>query len=392
MKLSPPTRVSDIRMSAGKAGPAPRSGLMRMFWKRRHFMLLVVLPTIIAGIYLYGFAAGQYVSEARFVVRGRQDTRTASASLGSALGAATGFKQAPEEALTVRDYLQSHDAAEALKQRIGLLDIYRRPEADRLARLWDPEMPAEFLLMYYKHMNTVEVDTTGGITTIRALAFRPEDAQRVAEEQLRLSEEFVNQLSARTREESLRTAQEELDRAEHRIVAAQAGVAEWREREQAVDPANIAQIGQQGMVALEAALNAARTELQEKSNYMRADNPTIVNLRNRIVALQARVQTERNRMTIGNEALPERIGTYERLMQEREFATKQLASATASLEAARMEAQRQQLFLARVVQPNLAEYPLYPRAAIFLLSLFAVLSMTYGVGWLLLAGVREHAL
>lgn len=395
MKLSPPTRVSDIPLSAGRMRPAaaaPRSALLRMLWRRRFFLLLVGLPTLIAAIYLYGIAAGQYVSEARFVVRGQQESRGSTSSLGEMLGAAAGFKQVPAEALTVRDYLESHDAIEALKERLGLVEIYRRPEADFLARLWSPSLPAELMALYYHHMNTVAVDNTGGITTIRARAFRPEDAQRVAEEQLRLSEEFVNKLSSRAREASVNFAEGELRRAEQRVIAAQTAITEWRQREQAVDPVSLAQINQAGFAALEKELNTARTELQEKSAFMRPDNPQIATLRNRIRALQTRIQIERDRLTTGTEALPERISAFERLAQEREFANKQLASATASLEMARMEAQRQQLFLARVVQPNLAEYPLYPRGAVFLLSFFAVLSMLYGVGWLLLTGVREHAL
>ena len=396
MKLSPPTRVSDIPLSAGRARPAavaPRSALLRMLWRRRFFLLFVGLPTLIAAIYLYGIAAGQYVSEARFVVRGQQDARgAASSSLGEMLGAAAGFKQVPAEALTVRDYLESHDAIEALKERVALVELYRRPEADWLARLWSPNLPAELMELYYHHMNKVVVDNTGGITTIQARAFRPEDARRVAEEQLRLSEAFVNKLSSRARESSVNFAEGELRRAEQRVIAAQTAITEWRQREQAVDPVSLAQINQAGFAALEKELNTARTELQEKSAFMRPDNPQIATLRNRIRALQTRIQIERDRLTTGDEALPERISVFERLAQEREFANKQLASATASLEMARMEAQRQQLFLARVVEPNLAEYPLYPRAAIFLISLFAVLSMLYGVGWLLIAGVREHAL
>jgi capsular polysaccharide transport system permease protein len=391
MKLSPPTRVSDIPLTAGRPRMARQAWPLRMLWKRRFFLLFVMLPTLLAGIYFYAFAAGQYVSEARFVVRGRQESRGGSA-LSEALGAATGFKQMPEEAVTVRDYLQSHDAVEALKRRIGLIDIYRRPEADRVARLWDPDLPAEFLQLYYNHMNTIRVDTTAGITTIQARAFRPEDAQQVAEAQLAISEEFINQLSSRARTASVENAQAELDRAEQRVVGAQLALTEWRQREQAVDPAGIAQISQQGFAALETALNASRTELQEKSNYMRGDNPQIANLRNRIAALEARIQTERSRLSTGTQALPERLAVFERLSLEREFATKQLASAAASLEAARMDAQRQQLFLSRVVQPNLAEYPLYPKSALTLFSIFAVLSMTYGVAWLLIQGVREHAL
>jgi capsular polysaccharide transport system permease protein len=241
-------------------------------------------------------------------------------------------------------------------------------------------------------MNTVTVDTTGGITTIQARAFRPEDAQRMAEAQLAISEEFINQLSSRARAVSVQNAQAELERAEQRVVGSQLALTEWRQREQAVDPAGIAQIGQQGFAALETALNTTRTELQEKSSYMRADNPQIASLRNRIAALEARIATERTRLSTGEAALPERLAVFERLSLEREFATKQLASAVASLETARMDAQRQQLFLSRVVQPNLAEYPLYPKAALTLFSIFGVLAMTYGVAWLLIQGIREHAL
>jgi len=391
MKLSPPTRVSDIPLTAARPRMARPAWPLRMLWKRRFFLLLVMLPTVLAGVYLYGIAAGQYVSEARFVIRGRQEARGGSA-LSEALGAATGFKQMPEEAITVRDYLQSHDAVEKLRERAGLIDIYRRPEADRLARLWGPDMPAEFLQIYYNHMNSVTVDATGGITTIQARAFRPEDARRMAEAQLAISEEFVNQLSSRARAASVESAQAELDRAEQRVVDAQLALTEWRQREQAVDPTGIAAIGQQGFAALENALNSTRTELQEKSSFMRADNPQIVTLRNRIAALEARIAAERARLATGEAALPERLATFERLSLEREFATKQLASAAASLETARMDAQRQQLFLSRVVQPNLAEYPLYPKAALTLFSIFGVLAMTYGVGWLLIQGVREHAL
>jgi capsular polysaccharide transport system permease protein len=78
------------------------------------------------------------------------------------------------------------------------------------------------------------------------------------------------------------------------------------------------------------------------------------------------------------------------LLLEREFATKALASATASLETARLEAERQQLYLEAVVAPNESDYPLYPERlrAIFLIVTSALL--LYGIGWLVSASVREH--
>ncbi|MFC3125385.1 capsule biosynthesis protein [Pseudoroseomonas globiformis] len=395
MKLSPPTRASDAALS-GSARPVPArpatrsSPLARALWKRRFYLLLVVLPTLLAGLYFYGFAAGQYVSEARFIVRSKQDNSGANA-LGAMIGAA-GFKQSNEESLAVRDYLQSHDALQALVRDTGLIELYRRPEADLLARLWLADPPAELLKFYHGGMNAVVNDATSGITTIRSRAFRPEDAQRIAAEQMRLSEEFVNHLSASARAETLRVANEELGRAEQRVIDSQVAVTEWRQREQALDPTRSAAIGIEGIGSLEGSLIAARAELQEKSAFMRPDNPQIVLLRNRIASLQSEIGEQRRRLTLGGESLPTQVARYERLLLEREFADKQLASATVSLETARLDAQRQQLFLARVVEPNLADYPLYPRAALIILSLFAVLSILYGIGWMLVAGIREHAL
>ncbi|HWX50046.1 MAG TPA: capsule biosynthesis protein [Roseomonas sp.] len=395
MKLSPPTRASDAGLtgtaSSRPAGKPRRSPLARTLWRRRFYLLLVVLPTLLTAAYLYLFAAGQYVSEARFLVRSRQENNGAATALGQMIGAA-GFKQAGEEALAVRDYLQSHDALYALVNNIDLIGLYRRPEADLLSRFWFEHPPVEFLELYYESMTTVKNDATSGITTIRARAFRPEDARLIAEEQLRLSEAFVNRLSARAREETLRVANEELKRAEQRVLDSQAALTAWRRQEQAVDPTKNAAIGLEGLGSLEAALTATRAELQEKSAYMRPDNPTIAKLHNRISSLQTEIAEQRRRMTQGGEALPGQLAAYERLLLEREFADKQLASATASLETARLDAQRQQLFLSRVVEPNLAEYPLYPRAGYIVLSVFVVLSALYGIGWMLFAGIREHAL
>jgi capsular polysaccharide transport system permease protein len=125
--------------------------------------------------------------------------------------------------------------------------------------------------------------------------------------------------------------------------------------------------------------------------FMRPDNPALQVTRNRIAALERQIAAERSRRTQGDGALSQQLAAFERLMLEREFADRQLASATASLETARMEAQRQQLYLARVVEPNLAVYPLYPRKLISVGSIFLGLSVAFGIGWLLVAGMREHA-
>ncbi|WP_419900827.1 capsule biosynthesis protein [Roseomonas sp. USHLN139] len=377
--------------------PLPRPGLkpQRGFlWKRRFYLLLVVLPTLLAGLYFYGFATGQFASQAQFVVRGRSGSGGGGGAGGGALASmmgAAGFAATSQDALAVKEFLGSHDALIALQERVGLNELYRRPEADLLARLWTEKPPAELLQIYHNHMNTITIDSTSGIITLQARAFRPDDAQRIVEEQLRMSEEFVNRLSARAREASLALAREEIARAEKRVLDSQAAVTAWRQQERSVDPQRSAQMGLDGLGALEGLLTGARAELQEKSAYMRPDNPVISGLRNRIASLQQQINEHRQRMIRGGENLPAQLAAYERLALEREFADKQLASATESLESARVDAQRQQLFVTRIVQPTMAELAMYPRAGIILLSMFIVLSVFYGIGWMMVTGVREHA-
>ncbi len=96
-------------------------------------------------------------------------------------------------------------------------------------------------------------------------------------------------------------------------------------------------------------------------------------------------------MATSGAAASQNLGEFERLSTERELARMHLASATASLERARVDAQRQQIFLLRVVEPNLAEWARYPKAFETVLYIFLCLCVAHGLAWLLIAGMREHA-
>ena len=56
-----------------------------------------------------------------------------------------------------------------------------------------------------------------------------------------------------------------------------------------------------------------------------------------------------------------KLSEYDQLLLEREFAVKSLTSALTSLENARQDSQRQQLYLERIVEPNTPDQSRYPR-------------------------------
>jgi capsular polysaccharide transport system permease protein len=298
------------------------------------------------------------------------------------------------EANSIRNFLTSLDAVMQAHEQLDLVELWRRPEADFLARLWftEPERIARF----YNHMVSVVLDPMTGVTTLRVRSFRPEDSKELAEALLGASERLVNRLSERVRGDTLRLAQQEVEIAERRVQESRAALIRFREQEQELDSAGAVQAALVLRGQLEGALAQARAELTERLQFMRPDNPALQATRNRIEALERQIAAERSRHTdissnLGGAVLARQLAAYERLMLEREFADKQLASATAGLEMARMEAQRQQLYLSRIVQPNLAVYPLYPREFTSVASIFLGLAIAYGIGWLLIVGMREHA-
>ena len=399
MKLSPPTRASEALASRGASlagAPAGRGrDARRGLGMRGWFLLLVVLPTLAVGVYFYGFAANIYESEARFVVRNRgSGNANPMADMAGASRMASLFPAArtgSEESRAVVAYADSHAAVAALKGSLDLVELWRRPEADRVAKLWWEQPEAEWLLWYYRRRVRMILDPQTGVMILRAQAFRPEDAQTLSRALLALSERLVNTLSERGSADGLRTGMEDLARAEARVAAARDALIAFREREQAFDPARSAAGAVETIGRLEGALAQARAELQERQSFMRPDNPQMQVLRNRIEALQAQIAAERGRMTRGGEAMTQQVAGFERLELERMLADRQLASATASLEAARTDAIRQQTFVLRVAEPHLPEAALYPRAAYNTLTVFVSLAMLFGVGWLLVVSAREHA-
>ena len=401
MKLSPPTTAFEApsfqapipevetRWSEGDPVPPPKPTSRLRRFLLHPFTCWVIVPTLLAIAYFYGFASPQYVSEARFVVRSRSDAP--QVSLGSMLSAAVGGGGVSSaDAFSVRDFLISHDAVRRTDERLDLRKMWGREEADILSRLWadDPER----LTKYFNSMVSVAYDSTTGVVTLRVRSFMPEDSKAIAETLLILSEQLINSLSERAREDALSIARREVGVAERRVLESREALTLFREQQHELDSAGTAQAAVATIAQLENAHIAAQAELRERQAFMREDNPGLQATRNRITALERQIAAERSRRTQGDGALSQQLAGFERLMLEREFADRQLASATASLETARIEAQRQQLYLARVVEPNLAVYPLYPRKLISVGSFFLGLSVAFGIGWLLVAGMREHAI
>jgi capsular polysaccharide transport system permease protein len=105
---------------------------------------------------------------------------------------------------------------------------------------------------------------------------------------------------------------------------------------------------------------------------------------------QSASQTAEIRATGSDQELVVLLAAYEELQVEKEFAQKAYASALSSLEAARVEASRQQRYLAVYSKPALADFALYPRKIVSPIFTFIFSIIFWGIGSLIVYAVRDH--
>jgi capsular polysaccharide transport system permease protein len=351
------------------------------------FFSLVILPTLVAAGYLYGVATHQYVSEARFVVRGPSQQ---APGLLSGLLQSAGVSRAQDDTYAVQDYMLSRDALAELVKEDGLRDIFARPEADFLSRF--PSFYGgdtfEQLFKYYLRHVDVDMDSTTGVSKLMVWTYRAEDSRRIAAALLAAGERLVNRMNDRERENQLREARKEVQLSEQRVQDVASHLADFRNKQSLLDPDKQSVPMLQAITNLQAKLSSVKLELSQ----LQPNSPLLASTRQRAAALQGQIDSAKSEITGTDSSLVPKMREFDMLTLERDFADKQLASATSSLEAARINADRQELYLEEVVQPNEPDYAAYPRRVATLVVVFASLFGLYVAGSLIIAGAREHRL
>jgi capsular polysaccharide transport system permease protein len=249
----------------------------------------------------------------------------------------------------------------------------------------------EDLYRYFQGKVTLQNDNATSITTLTVRAYDAQSARRFNEELLELSEQRVNRLNERGRHDLVTFAQAEVDQAKARASQAALALAAYRNRSGIIDPEKQAEAQMQMISKLQDSMIAAKTELAQLRRYA-PQNPRIPVVQTQIGTLKAEINRELGEVAGNRGSLAASAVQYQRLTLESEFAEKQLGGALASLEEAQNEARRKQVYVERIVQPNLPDAPIEPRR---LRGIFAALVLSllgYGILRMLLAGVREHAL
>jgi len=355
----------------------------------RAYLFCVGLPTLVTALYYLLIAAPQYLSEAHFIVMGSAAPQKPEAGLSQAISAA-----GPDmRTLAVIDFLTSNDAVAALNERVKVAEIYRKPRIDFLARIRSSPTVEEISNYLFGRAGMVHVNYNfmNFVGVIKVFAFDAEDARTVADGMLTLGDQLVDRLNQRALDDALRVARGEVKRAEDRVAAVADKITKFRTNQKELDYTKSADTILDVVGKLENDLAQARADVTAARTYMKPDSAAFVELENRVKALEGQIASQKERLTGPDGAIAPEMANYERLVLERNFANQDYQVASQALEQAYLQAQKQQLFLVRTVDAKVPQKAEYPRGILTVLTMFVTLSVMYGIGWLILAGVREHA-
>jgi capsular polysaccharide transport system permease protein len=361
---------------------------------RRSAFLCVGLPTLLAAIYYGIIASDQFVASGHMVIK--SSSSSAGAGEGLALLGIISPASTMIDVLVVNKYITSKQMLTDLGVNLDVRALYSAPKIDWISRLkpdfGEDLIHEEDLHKYWASKVTVHFDPGTGISEFAVRAFNPEDAKKIADDILVLSEKLVNRLSARAKKDALDFAKLEVDDYRKKAIDALAALAAFQERVQQVNPEAFARARSEIEGSLEGELTKLETQLDLMRKNLPEAAPGIVLGKERTSVLAEKLAQERAKSTLsqGGGSAAQILSEFAKVKLETEFAAQAYISSLRSLEVARLQAQKQALFLEAFDKPQLPESAEYPHRFTNTLLVFVVSLLVWGIGGLLVAAVREH--
>lgn len=356
----------------------------------RLFTAVVVVPTLISAIYFGLVASDVYISESKFVVRSPKSTASLT-GLGAFLQSA-GFARSADDTYTVHEYMHSRDALSGLNKDGYVQQEYSQSNIDWLSRFHTLLAGSTFedLYQYFQDKIVLNLDTASSITTLRIKSYSPEVAQQINGKLLEQGEVLINQMNDKGRQDLIAYAETELTNATQKAETAALALNAYRVRNGIYDVPAQAQIQGQLVTKLQEQLMAIQTQLDQLRSVA-PDNPQIPALKAREKSIRTEIDKQMAKVLGGgSSSLANKTGEYERLIIENKLAEKQIATALTSLDAAKSDAQKKQLYLERIVQPNKPEVALEPRRLYKVVTTAVLGLLVFGILRLMLSSVKEH--
>lgn len=388
-QAQPPEKKPAAPEVFAPARPAKTKGRhRRIFWS---FATVVLLPLLVVGTYLWGFAEDQYASKVGFTVR-----REEAPSAVDILGGLTNISNASSSDTDILyEFIQSQELVQTIDDAVNLRQLYSKLYSEDPVFSLAPDSPIEDLLSFWGRMVRVSYQPGTGLIELKVLAFAPEDAQLIAQEVLDESAKMINSLSDVAREDAMRYAREELELAVDQLSEARQALTAFRSRTQIVDPDADIQLQMGLLNTFQQRLGEELINLDLLLESTRETDPRTRQSQQRVEALRARIRQERDKFgsggdVAGGEDYATLVSEFERLSVEQEFAEQKYTNALSNFDLAQTEAQRQSRYLAAYLQPTLAQKSQYPQRFLILGLSALFLFVGWATGVLIYYALRDR--
>lgn len=353
------------------------------------FWVTVIIPTLLSTVYFGCVASDRFISQSSFVVRS-PSSQSSLSGLGAILQG-TGFSRAQDDIYTVQEYMGSRSALDELRKSLPVREFYEK-KGDIFSRfnglgLWGEE---EAFYQYYRNKLNIQFDAVSGISTLSVTSFDANESRKINAALLRQGEVLINQLNDRARTDTVRYAQEMVKHAEDRVKETSQNLTDYRIKNGVFDLKAQSEV-QMGLVSkLQDELIVIQTQL-DQVRAVTPENPQIPGLEAREKSLRKEISQQLKAISGGGDSsLSNQASDYQRVYLENQLAEQQLAAAMTSLESAKAEAERKQLYLEVISQPNHPDMAQEPKRLYNIVATLIIGLMLYGIVSLLTASVREH--
>ncbi len=351
----------------------------------RWFTVIVVLPLLLATLYLGLIASERYVSNTTFMIE-RSD---GASSIVDGLNLFGMAPQSGNDQKILENFIKSPDMLSFLDNELQLRKHYVA-SGDWFSSLSASANYDQFLQYYQEHIN-IRLNDSNGLLELEVQGFTPEFAQQLALLVLQRSESFVNEISHNMATEQQAFVQKEVGLNEDKLRDATSRVIRFQNKYGILSASEEGAALTGVLNELQAELVRNRAELQTLSSYLNGSSSQVVTLKQRIRALEKQLSVEKKRLTDdGRTSLNDLAARQQELQLELDLATKAYSSALIALETTRTEASRKLKQLVVISSPYIAEEAKYPRVLYSLVNLFLVLLMVFGLARMGYATVKEH--
>ena len=374
-----PAMQQEVRATAPKRAIRPR-GLA--------FLALVILPTLAAAGFYAFVASDRYVAEARLAVRQTKNPMQNVGSLVESLSAMMGPDLDTTNAYMVNNLVRSQNIVRDLDKDGALRRIFSDPAADAFSR-FDPSNSDYKLWRYWQRMVAVYIDPVAGLVTIRAQAFRRQDALWIANAVLRKVENYVDEYDQRSRDETMRYAAADVARA---LEKDRVAIAAYRDYRDFSGKFNVSDDADANLTLLLSAWTqqiALSVQRAASASVSSRKAPTLAIIDGQIEALSRQIDELERKLTSTDaqaKTTSAAIARFNELEAKKQYADAIYNTARAGYESARVDAVRQQVYVMSYAPPSMPEVAQYPRrlantALVFIcaLALWGMIRLTWAV-------------